>query len=106
MIHEPQEIAIKAVEVRQLLTLAVAALDDPEALQAAATFAKEHPEVEWEPVAIAAAALNFKRDLDDARGVPPGPALPGAVVLPLPRSSAGGTDPGVSLPLPKWGRFW
>jgi len=76
----------------------VAALDDPEALQATATFALEHREVEWEPVAIAAAALNFKRELDAAKGVPSGPPLPDAVVLPLPPSSAAG---GVILPLPR-----
>jgi hypothetical protein len=43
-------------------------------------FAMEHPKVEWEPVAIAAAALNFKRDRNEARGVSTGPALPGVVV--------------------------
>jgi len=61
--------------------------------------------VEWEPVAIAAAALNFKRDLDDARGVAPGPALPDAVVLPLPASSTTAAASAISLPLPKWGGF-
>lgn len=42
-------------------------LADPEVLEETARFAQCHPEIEWEPVALAAVALSFKRELDALR---------------------------------------
>lgn len=99
MTHAPQDIVTKAAEVRQCFAEAVAALADPEALELVARFALDWPEIEFEPVALTAAVINAKLELDRRRGVP-APALPGATVLPLPLSSAAAAG-AVLLPLPR-----
>jgi hypothetical protein len=71
MMHTKEEIKIKAGEVRLCLLAAIAALNDPEVLEAVARFALANPEIAWEPVAIVAAASNAKLDLDRAAGRDP-----------------------------------
>ena len=102
MTDTPKNIATIAAEVRSCLVEALAALDDPTVLEEVARLVRLYPEIAWEPVAIAAAAINAKRELETRRGNPSGPVP----VLPLPSSSddrgSGGRreGQGVSLPCP------
>ena len=100
MTHTPQDISTKAAEVRQLLTKAAEALADPDVLEAVTLYALGRPEIAWEPVALAACALDAKRELDKAKPATP---LGETVNLPPdPTSSSGGGVGGVSLPPPPW----
>jgi len=103
MIHTPETLNRKAAQVLQLLHEATTALTAPEVLEAVTLVALAHPEIEWEPVALAACALNAKRERDKASGKT---AEPLAVTVNLPQTpgpSAGGGVGGVSLPHPPWG---
>ena len=101
MIHTPETLAVKAAEVRQLLTKATDALDTPEVLETVTLYALSRPEIEWEPVALAACALNAKRELDEAK--PATPLVEKAVLPSDPATSATAGRGGVSLPPPPWG---
>ena len=60
MTNTPLDIETKAAQVRQLLSNAVAALDDPAVLEAVTLYALGRPEIEYEPIALAASALDAK----------------------------------------------
>ena len=101
MIHTPETLALKAAEVRRLLTKATDALATPEVLEAVTLYALSRPEIEWEPVALAACALDAKWELDKAK--PAAPLLEKANLPPDPTTSATAGRGGVSLPPPPWG---
>ena len=103
MIHTPERLTAKAAELRQLLANAADALADADVIDIVTRFALAHPEIAWEPVTIAAAALNAKRDRENAKAKIADP-LADTVRLPqAPGPSAGGGVGGVSLPPPPWG---
>ena len=84
MNHDREELSAKAAEVRQCLVEAVAALGNFAALEIVARYALDHSEIEWEPVALAAVAVNALRNLtqdDSGSAVAP---LSEMVILPLP----------------------
>ncbi len=101
MIHTPETLAVKAAQVRQLLTKATDALDTPEVLEAVTLYALSRPEIEWEPIALAACALDAKWKLDKAK---PAASLGENTILPpAPSTSSGSGVGGISLPPPPWG---
>ena len=100
MTHTPETLAVKAAEVRQLLLKAVAALEELEVLDAVTRYALSRPEVEWEPIALAAAALTEKWKRDEARAKA-APLVPPVTLSPDPAISTGGVV-GVSLVPPPW----
>jgi len=101
MIHTPETLALKAADVRRLLTKATDALATPEVLEAVTLYALSRPEIEWEPVALAACALDAKRERDEAK--PAAPLVEKAILPPDPATSAAAGRVSVSLPPPPWG---
>jgi len=100
MTHTPETLAVKAAEVRQLLLKAAAALEELEILDAVSRYALSRPEIAWEPVALAAAALTEKWRRDEARAKA-APLIPPVTLSPDPAISTGGAG-GVSLVPPPW----
>jgi len=99
--NTPIDIEKKAAQVRQLLSNAVAALDDPAVLEAVTLYALSRPEIEYEPIALAACALDAKRELDKAKPAAP---LVEKVSLPQdPEAAPAAGRGGVSLPPAPWG---
>lgn len=99
MIHTPEDLAVKAAQIQALLAEAVAALTDPCVLESVARLALEHPELEWEPVALVAAALNARRSLTCSGAATAPPPLAAPITLPLPSSK--GTPGGAAISLPQ-----
>jgi len=100
MIYTPETLIAKAAEVRQLLIKAAAALDELEILDAVTRYALSRPEIQWEPVALAAAALAEKRNRDEAKAKA-APLVPPVTLSPDPAISTGGAGV-VSLVPPPW----
>ena len=98
MIHTPETLAAKAAEVRRLLTRAADALGNPDVLESVTLLALAHPEIAWEPVALAAAALNRQRDLDEAKARAADPLLEKVSLPQAPNPSAGSGVGGFSIP--------
>ena len=97
-IYTPETLSKKCAEVQRLLASALEAENDPEVLDAVAKLAFNHPEIEWEPVFLSSAALNAKRDMDEAKARASNP-LNEKVKLPeAPRSGGGGVG-GIPLSL-------
>jgi len=100
MTHTPETLAVKAAEVRHLLLKAAAALEELEVLEAVTQYALSRPEIAWEPIALAAAALTEKWKRDEARAKA-APLVPPVSLSPDPAISSGGAV-GVSLVPPPW----
>ena len=88
----------KMSQIRDLLTLALAAVSDDKVLEKVADLALSQPDIEWEPFALANAALIFKREIDDLH--PEGASLPGAPEMPNPDSEQS-PGPAEKIFLPK-----
>ena len=83
----PPDITAKMVKLRAFIAEALDALGQERILESVARFAKSQPDIEWEPVALCAAALNEKRRLVAASGaVPKSPSLPVESTPTLPTS--------------------
>jgi len=103
MIYTPETLIAKAAEVRQLLIKAVAALDELEILDAVTRYALSRPEIEWEPVALAAAALAEKWNRDEAKAKA-APLVAPASLPQDPKAAVAAPGPsGVLLTAPPWG---
>ena len=98
MKYTKHNITRKCAEVVQCLNEALDALRNETVIDEVARFALDHPELEWEPVALAAFAVNVKRRLDLAKAAASGaPAM--ADETPAPKLSLPPSDgPGISLP--------
>jgi len=88
-LYTPETLAAKAAEVRRLLSRAVIAFGNPDVLDSVTRLALAHPEIAWEPVALAAAALNAQRDLDEAKARAADPLLEKVSLPQAPTPSAG-----------------
>ena len=99
MMYPPETLNRTAAQVLQLFHDATAALADPIILEAVTRCALAHPEIEWEPVALAACALNEKRYRDKVRGATSEPL---AVKVNLPHAGLASADV-LSFPLPPRG---
>lgn len=88
MIYTPETLSKKCAEVQRLLAYALEALNDPEVLDAVAKLALSHPEIEWEPVFLSSAALNAKRDKDEAKARASNPLTEKESLPPDPATSA------------------
>lgn len=99
MDQPPEAIAAKAAELRALFAEVVAALADRQVLEAVARIALGYPEIAWEPVALVAAVINARRDLNGGRSAPCA-AIPEAVALPPPPATAAAAG-AVLLQLPR-----
>jgi hypothetical protein len=102
MKYRKHEIRTQCAEIAECLTEALEAIRDPAVLDEVAHHVLNYPEIAWEPVSLAALALNIKRRIADdkarASGAPP---LPSPQPLPAPPLNPPDDEGGnVSLPPP------
>ncbi len=97
--HTPEELLLKAGQLRQLLVEAIAALENQAILDALVSFALENPRIAWDPAALAGFALSTQRELD-AQAAASGSSLPGKTFLPGDPAASGSAGAGLALQPP------